>query len=124
MTYIDERDDTIQYGIIAVFSLATLAVVAYVVFGSSIAAYSSISLFALGFIAICLFSIRKVFLVLNYKEKLENYATENSETIDDEFKEKKKNAETRIKSVKAKELTKAILSGMFAIFAIVVLVLF
>ncbi len=124
MTYIDERDDAIQYGIIAVFSLATLAVVVYVVFGSSVAAYSAISLFALGFTAICLFSIRKIFLVLNYKEKLENYATENSEKIDNEFIERKKNAEHKIKSVKSKELTKAILSGMFAIFAIVVLVLF
>ena len=124
MTYLDERDDVIQYSIITVFTLATCAVIAYVVFGSFFAAYSAIALFALGFIAICLFSIRKIFLVLNYKERLENYAKELGESASEDFLQRKNNADKKIKSTHKKELAKAIFSGFFAVFTIVVLVLF
>lgn len=124
MTYIDERDDSVQYGVITVFSLATIAVVAYVVFGSYVAAYTAIALFALGFVAICVASIRKIFIVLNYKEKLENYAKDHANELSEDFVTKKTNADAKIKSCKTKELIKALLSGIFGIFAIVVLVLF
>lgn len=124
MTYIDEMDDGVQYGIISIFSLATIAVVVYMVFGSFVSAYVAIALFALGFIAICTASIRKIFVILNYKEKLEDYEKMHKDELSENFKTKKLNADTKIKSCKAKELTKAILSGIFGVFTIIVLVLF
>ena len=124
MTYIDERDDTIQYGLMTSFSLATIAVAIYVLLGNFFAAYFAISLYALSFIAICLFAIRKIFLVLNFKEKLLNYEADPSNVIDLKFVERKENALKVIKSTIVKETIKIIVSGAFAIFAIIVLVLF
>ncbi len=124
MTYLDERDDSIQYGIITVLALATIAVMCYLVFGGVAAAYCSLALYALGFIAISLFSIRKVFLVLNYKEKILNFEATTEEELDEEFFARKNNAMHTVKVIKTKELIKAICSGLFAIFTIVVLVLF
>lgn len=124
MTYLDERDDTIQYGLITSFSLATIAVVVYVLLGNFFAAYFAISLYALSFIAICLFSIRKIFLVLNFKEKLLNYEVDPNTVIDLKFVERKEKALKVIKSTLVRETFKIIFSGVLAIFAIVVLVLF
>lgn len=124
MTYLDERDDTIQYGLMTSFSLATIAVVVYVLLGNFFAAYFAISLYALSFIAICLFSIRKIFLVLNFKEKLLNYEVDPNTVIDLKFVERKEKALKVIKSTLVKETFKIIFSGVLAIFAIVVLVLF
>ena len=124
MTYLDERDDTIQYGLIASFSLATIAVAIYILLGNFFAAYFAISLYALSFIAICLFSIRKIFLVLNFKEKLLNYESDPNNVIDLKFVERKENALKIIKSAVVKETIKIIISGIFALFAIIVLVLF
>ena len=124
MTYLDERDDTIQYGLITSFSLATIAVAIYVLLGSFFAAYLAIALYALSFIAICLFAIRKIFLVLNFKEKLLNYESDSTNVIDLNFVERKEKALKVIKSTVVKETIKIIASGAFAIFAIIVLVLF
>ena len=124
MTYLDEKDDTIQYGLITSFTLATIAVAIYVFFGVFFAAYFAISLYALSFIAICLFAIRKIFLVLNFKEKLLNYESHPDNVIDLRFVERKENALKVIKSTIVSETVKIIFSGVLAIFAIVVLVLF
>lgn len=125
MTYLDERDDTINYAVITVFSLATIAVAIYVFLGSLLFAYIALSLFGLAFLAVALFSIRKVFMILNYKEKLENYEANLSEDKkDQEFVQKSKQAKKQIRSSFTREMVKAILSGVFAIFTIIVLVLF
>lgn len=125
MTYLDERDDTIQYCLITSFSLATLAVAIYLAFGNFFAAYFAIGLYALSFIAISLFSIRKIFLVLNFKEKLSRYESDpNNDIMDLAFVERKNNALRVVRSALVKETIKTIVSGAFALFAIVVLVLF
>ena len=125
MTRIDERDDTILYCLITLFSIATIAVCIYVVFGYFLFAYLSISLYALAFIAICLISIRKLFVIKNFKVRLTNYEENaDKETLDEEFYAKKDRAEKLIKSSRTKELIKGILSGAFAVFTIIVLVLF
>lgn len=125
MTRIDERDDTILYCLITLFSIATIAVCIYVVFGYFLFAYLSISLYALAFIAICLISIRKLFVIKNFKVRLTNYEENaDKETLDEEFYAKKERAEKLIKSSRTKELIKSILSGAFAVFTIIVLVLF
>lgn len=125
MTRIDERDDIILYCLITLFSIATIAVCIYVVFGYFLFAYLSISLYALAFIAICLISIRKLFVIKNFKVRLTNYEENaDKETLDEEFYAKKERAEKLIKSSRTKELIKSILSGAFAVFTIIVLVLF
>lgn len=125
MTRIDERDDIILYCLITLFSIATIAVCIYVVFGYFLFAYLSISLYALAFIAICLISIRKLFVIKNFKVRLTNYEENaDKETLDEEFYAKKDRAEKLIKSSRTKELIKSILSGAFAVFTIIVLVLF
>lgn len=125
MTRIDERDDAILYCLITLFSIATTAVCIYVVFGFFLFAYLSISLYALAFIAICLISIRKLFVIKNFQVRLTNYEENaNKETLDEEFYAKKERAEKLIKFSRTKELIKSILSGAFAVFTIIVLVLF
>lgn len=125
MTYIDERDDTILYCLITLFSIATIAVCIYVTTGYFLFAYISISLYALAFIALCLISIRKLFIINNFKVRLETYEEKaDKNTLDEEFYAKKEKAVKQIKSSTTKELIKSILSGVFAIFTIVVLVLF
>ena len=57
-------------------------------------------------------------------EAVENYAKELGESASEDFLQRKNNADKKIKSTHKKELAKAIFSGFFAVFTIVVLVLF
>ena len=122
----NEQDKTIQICLSIVFTLGVIAVVVYMVFGSIYAVYASLGIYAFSFSLISLLSIRKLFLIAAYKDRLRLFEAKAEMTQEEkESYETKKNEVLKVVSkTKAKEITKAIIFGAIAIFAVVVLVLF
>ena len=122
----NEQDKTIQICLSIVFTLGVIAVVVYMVFGSIYAVYASLGIYAFSFSLISLLSIRKLFLIAAYKDRLRLFEAKAEMTQEEkEAYETKKNEVLKVVSkTKAKEITKAIIFGAIAIFAVVVLVLF
>lgn len=121
-----EQDKTIQMSLTIIFSLGIISVLVYILFGSIYAVYASLGIYAFAFSVMSLFSIRKLFLISVYKQRLKNFeekATFN-ESEHNAYNEKKRIALKEVNKTKRSEITKAILAGIVAIFAIVVLVLF
>ena len=122
----NEQDKTIQICLSIVFTLGVIAVVVYMVFGSIYAVYASLGIYAFSFSLISLLSIRKLFLIAAYKDRLRLFEARAEMTQEERTSyETKKNEVLKVVSkTKAKEITKAIIFGAIAIFAVVVLVLF
>ena len=122
----NEQDKTIQICLSIVFTLGVIAVVVYMVFGSIYAVYASLGIYAFSFSLISLLSIRKLFLIAAYKDRLRLFEAKADMTQEERTSyETKKNEVLKVVSkTKAKEITKAIIFGAIAIFAVVVLVLF
>ena len=121
-----EQDRTVNACLNVVFALGVVAVLVYMLFGSIYAVYASLGIYAFSFSVLCLFAIRKLFLVSSYKERLKRF--ESQANMTDAEKEayliKKDEALKLVNKTKHKEIIKAILAGTIAIFAVVVLVLF
>lgn len=122
----NEQDKTIQICLSIVFTLGVIAVVLYMVLGSIYAVYASLGIYAFSFSLISLLSIRKLFLIAAYKDRLRLFEARAEMTQEERTSyETKKNEVLKVVSkTKAKEITKAIIFGAIAIFAVVVLVLF
>ena len=126
MSQTDELDRTIVVATSVLFTIATISVLGYLIFGSSICVYAALGVYTFSFSVLTLSSIRKLFQVSFYKERL--LKLERSPELSQEEREKFSTERVEIFKVlnktKRSELTKAIISGVFAIFTIVVLVLF
>lgn len=126
MEFSDELDRNIYICLMVTFSIATLAVLGYMLIGSVIFVYGSLGVFGFSFSLLALSSIRKLFQISNYKDRLnraERALKEKDEDLTD-FENQKTEVLKVANSIKRKEIVKAILSGAFALFTIVVLVLF
>ena len=122
----NEQDKTVRLCLTLVFSLGVIAVFAYMLFGSVYAVYASLGIYAFSFSLVSLFSIRKLFLVAAYKDRLKLFeARANMTESEREAYEAKKSEVLKVvDKTKLSEMLKAIFFGAFAIFAVVVLVLF
>lgn len=121
-----EQDRTVQICLNLIFTLGVVAVIIYVVFGSLYAVYASLGIYAFSFSVASLLSIRKLFLVASYKDRLKLFEAKANltETERVNYDAKKQEVLKVVNKTRNKELTKAIFFGIFAIFAVVVLVLF
>lgn len=121
-----EQDRTVQICLTAVFGLGIISVFIYILFGSIYAVYSSLGIYAFAFSILSLFSIRKLFVIASYKERLNMFenGAQMSESEKDVYNQKKSEALKVVNKTKRIEILKAIISGAVAIFAVVVLVLF
>lgn len=121
-----EQDRTIQISLNLIFTLGVVAVIIYIVFGSLFAVYAGLGIYAFSFSVASLLSIRKLFLVASYKDRLKLYEAKASltETERINYDAKKQEVLKVVNKTRNKELAKAIVFGVFAIFAVVVLVLF
>lgn len=122
----DELDRNVYVCLMVTFTMATLSVIGYMLVGSSIFVYGALGVYAFSFSLLALCSIRKLFQVAHYKDRLnraEKSLMEAGEDLSD-FRREKEGILKVTSSVKRKEIVKAILSGAFALFTIVVLVLF
>lgn len=126
MIYSDDRDKTMYYCLLTAFTIATIAVLLYMLFGSLYAAYMSLGVYAFSFSLLALSGIRQLFVIVNYKNRLDNFEKnpDLTEQQRKDFGEEKAKILSVVNSTWRKEMIKAILSGLFAIFTIVVLVLF
>ena len=122
----NEQDRTVQICLSLVFTLGVIAVVVYMIFGSMYAVYASLGIYAFSFSFISLLSIRKLFLVAAYKDRLKLFEAkaDMAETDRLSYEAKKQEVLKVVNKTKAKEIAKAIGFGVIAIFAVVVLVLF
>lgn len=122
----DDLDRTIVVATSALFFVATVSVLGYLFFGSVLCVYIALGVYTFSFSVLSLSSIRKLFQISFYKERLNK--AERSPSLDQESREKfsieKENIFKVVNKTKKVELVKAILSGVIAIFTIVVLVLF
>lgn len=126
MEFTDELDKNLFILLMVTFSIATLSVFGYIFIGSIIFVYGALGVYSFSFSVLSLSSIRKLFQVASYKDRLtraEKTLLEKGEDLTD-FIVRKNEAIKIANSVKQKEIVKAILSGAFALFTIVVLVLF
>lgn len=122
----DELDKTIVVLTTVLFFIATVSVLGYLFFGSTICVYAALGVYTFSFSVLTLSSIRKLFQISFYKERL-NRAEKSPNLTDEErqkFTQEKENIFKVVNKTKKIELVKAILSGVFAMFTIVVLVLF
>ena len=122
----NEQDRTVQICLSLVFTLGVIAVIVYMIFGSMYAVYASLGIYAFSFSFISLLSIRKLFLVAAYKDRLKLFEAKADMTEAERlsYETKKQEVLKVVNKTKAKEITKAIIFGAIAIFAVVVLVLF
>lgn len=122
----NEQDRTVQICLSLVFTLGVIAVIVYMIFGSMYAVYASLGIYAFSFSFISLLSIRKLFLVASYKDRLKLFEAkaDMTETERLSYETKKQEVLKVVNKTKAKEIAKAIIFGAIAIFAVVVLVLF
>lgn len=121
-----EQDKTIQVSLNLIFTLGVVAVVIYVIFGSLFAVYAGLGIYAFSFSVASLLSVRKLFLVASYKDRLKLFEAKANltETERINYDAKKQEVLKVVNKTRNKELAKAIFFGIFAIFAVVVLVLF
>lgn len=125
MTYLDERDDIIQYCLITLFSLATIGVLLYLLFASPFTAYLALGLYAISFLFLFVMTIRKLIVIKSYKDQLDNFEKNSKpEDLDETFYSKKEKVGKLIAQHTIKEAIKCACSAIFAIFTIVVIVLF
>lgn len=121
-----QKDNSIQVCLAIVFSLAVLSVVVYMLTGSAYAIYAGLGIYAFSFSLVSLFSIRQLFVVANYKERLRTFEAKADLTEQEKklYDEKKVEALKFANKHKRIETVKAIIFGSLAIFAVVSLVLF
>ena len=125
MTYLDERDDIIQYCLITLFSLATIGVLLYLIFASPFTAYLALGLYAISFLFLFVMTIRKLIVIKSYKDQLDNFEKNSKpEDLDETFYMKKEKVGKLIAKHIITESIKCVCSAVFAIFTIVVIVLF
>ena len=79
----NEQDKTVRLCLTLVFSLGVIAVFAYMLFGSVYAVYASLGIYAFSFSLVSLFSIRKLFLVAAYKDRLKLFEARANMTESD-----------------------------------------
>ena len=122
----NEQDQMVKVCLTVIFSLGVVAVLVYMLFGSKIAVYASLGIYAFAFSLYALFAIRKLFVIASYKERLKRFEAkaEMSEEEKQVYNQKKSEALKVVNKTKKKEVFKAIFAGVFAIFAVVVLILF
>jgi len=120
------QDRLVKYCLTAVFSLGIVAVIIYMLFGYEIAVYASLGIYAFAFALVSMFAVRKLFIIASYKDRLKLF--ESKADLDAEEKEnylaKKSEALKLVNKTQKVEIAKAIVFGIIAIFAVVVLVLF
>lgn len=121
-----EQDKTVQLCLTIMFSLGVIAVFMYVLFGSLYAVYASLGIYAFSFSVVSLLSIRKLFLVASYKDRIKLFEAKADMTEEQKtaFTAKKQEVLKVVNKTKTIEIVKAIFFGIIAIFAVVVLVLF
>ena len=122
----NEQDKLVNYCLMAVFSLGILAVVIYILFGLEFAVYASLGIYAFAFALTSMFSVRKLFIIASYKDRLKLFESKVSMTEEEKstYEMKKESALKTVNKTKRIEVVKAIIFGAIAIFAVVVLVLF
>lgn len=122
----DELDRTITLAISILFTLATLSVIGYMLFGSSLCVYVALGTYTFSFSVLALSAIRKLFQISFYKERLNRIERSPELTPEerDKFILEKEGIFKVVNKTKRSETVKAVLSGVFAVFTIVVLVLF
>ena len=64
------QDRLVRYCLATVFSLGILSVVIYMLFGTEIAVYASLGIYAFAFALVAMFAIRKLFVIASYKDRL------------------------------------------------------
>ena len=90
MTYLDERDDIIQYCLITLFSLATIGVLLYLLLASPFTAYLALGLYAISFLFLFVMTVRKLIVIKSYKDQLDNFEKNSKpEDLDETFYMKK-----------------------------------
>ena len=122
----NEQDQMVKVCLSIIFTLGVIAVIVYMLLGSKIAVYTSLGIYAFAFSLYALFAIRKLFIIASYNERLKRFEAK-AEMNDEEkqaYNEKKSEALKLVNKTKKKEIFKAIFAGIFAVFAVVVLVLF
>ena len=124
--YSNEQDKSVIWCLSLVFTLGVIAVVLYMLFGSMYAVYASLGIYAFSFSLVSLFSIRKLFLVASYKDRVKLFESraEMTEQEREAFNQKKQEVLKVVNKTKTIEIVKAFIFGAIAIFAVVVLVLF
>jgi len=122
----NEQDRTLQLCLSIAFTLGVIAVIVYMFFGSLYAVYASLGIYAFSFSLISLVSIRKLFLVASYKDRLKLFEAKAGmdESERNSYEEKKQEVLKVVNKTKTQEIIKASIFGAIAIFAVVVLVLF
>ena len=120
------HDKLAQYCLATVFSLGIISVVVYMLFGTEYAVYASLGIYAFAFALVSIFAIRKLFIIASYKDRLKLFETkaEMTQSEKDLYFQKKAEALKTVNKIKRVEIVKAIFFGVFAIFTVVVLVLF
>lgn len=120
------QDRLVRYCLATVFSLGILSVVIYMLFGTEIAVYASLGIYAFAFALVAMFAIRKLFVIASYKDRLRLFESKADMTPEEkaQYNEKKEAALKSVNKTKRVEIFKAIFFGVIAIFSVVVLVLF
>jgi len=120
------QERLVKYCLTAVFSLGIIAVLVYMFFGFEFAVYASLGIYAFAFALVSMFSVRKLFVIASYKDRLRLFESkaEMSAEEKDMYEAKKQEALSSVNKTKKVEVVKAICFGAIAIFAVVVLVLF
>ncbi len=117
--------DAIATALIITFSVATICVIIYLIFGLYIFASLALAIYTISFSLIALASLRKLFIVARYSERINALAANENltEAERDDVKKERAEAQKAISKVKTVAIIKSCLSGAFAIFTLVVLVL-
>lgn len=126
MELADELDRNMKLCLTISFTIATLFTFGYLFIGSIIFIYGALGVYAFSFSMLTLAYIRKLFQLSAYKDRLariEKSMIDEGQDVE-AFRAKKEEILKVSNSIKRKEIFKAILSGAFGIFTIVVLVLF
>ena len=126
MELTDELDSNMRMCLSISFAIATILTFGYLFVGSIIFIYGALGVYAFSFSLLTLAYIRKLFQLGAYKERLNRIEKKMIDEGQDLelFRAKKEEVLKVSNSIKRKEIFKAILSGAFGIFTIVVLVLF
>ena len=122
----EQKEEIIHYSSMALFICATVCVLIYFFTASVFTAHLALALYVVSFSAVCLFSIRKLFVAKYYLEKIQQQPTDSLQSPEQiaEQDSKRQKLQKLIKSATRREIVKLTFSGALAIFTLVVLILF
>lgn len=113
--------------ILSLFGIGTIIVCFYIFFGLALSIYFALIAYSLAFSFLTISYIRNAIVLTSKYERVENISEENEDTIKEQkstLEEDQKLLIKKLKKSRSIEITKAVFSGAFAIFTLIVLILF